>query len=318
MKIKETEISILIPTYNSAKFISKCLRSALNTDAGEIIISDDKSEDSTFKIVQSFNDKRIKCFQNPQRLGLWKNHLKLLKLSSKPWIKFLQADDYLEKNALGVFCNNNERNLSIISALSINEIVETKTRKPIFNFSSKRRWTSIEYLERLKIVGNELGTPTNTLIKKDNIILDEEFWRNDVSADLIMNVIAASKGDVVLLPPGPIIRRIHIEQDTNKQSLELFYKRLHNTIKILLNTNNQKITDFANVFCFIESIGLLRMILGKIARGELKTMSIFFEVFKNLKLVSIKILYNNSKYVVRMYRWKYGNRNSFDLNFDLK
>lgn len=315
MNIKEEEVSILIPTYNSEMFINRCLNSVLKTKAGEIIISDDNSNDNTIEIVKSFSDKRIKIFINNKRLGLWENHLQLLRLSSGKWIKFLQADDYLSPNALNEFCNNDDNNLSIVSAISVNENIVTKERKPVFNLSTKIRWSSNHYLERLKIVGNELGTPSNTLIKKENISLNKKNWKTNVSADLIMNVMAASKGDVVLLPPGPIIRGIHSYQDTNQQNLQLFIDRLINSVNILSNSDDKKIKEFANVFLCIEYIGILRMISGQILRGRFSSIKYLLNVFRIISKQNVSILLRNAKYLRKMFFWKYGKRETFNLDF---
>jgi glycosyltransferase involved in cell wall biosynthesis len=316
MLIAEEEVSILIPTFNSSNFIERCLKSALSSNAGEIIISDDLSTDNTIEKLKGFTDKRLSYYINQKRLGLWENHFQLLKLSTKPWIKFLQADDYLELGGLKTFCNNDQENLSIISALSINEINETKEKVIIFNLPEKRRWNSKTYLRRLKIVGNELGTPSNTLIRRESIIAKYEFWISEVSSDLVMNIVAASKGDVVLLPPGPIIRSIHTEQDTNKQSLELFNMRLKNSVNLLLNLHSKEISEFAVIFCFIESIGALRMIVSATIHGQFSELFKSFMILKNLKNIDFYSLLNNIKYLIKMYKWKYGRRESFNLNFD--
>lgn len=58
--------SIVIPTYNGAKFIEKCIESALNQTrpADEIIVSDDNSKDETLKICEKYANK-IKVYKNP-------------------------------------------------------------------------------------------------------------------------------------------------------------------------------------------------------------------------------------------------------------
>jgi glycosyltransferase involved in cell wall biosynthesis len=58
-------ISIVMPIYNCAEYLSEALRSVLNqsfTDF-EIIIIDDGSADEPEKIVRSFNDARIRWYQ---------------------------------------------------------------------------------------------------------------------------------------------------------------------------------------------------------------------------------------------------------------
>lgn len=59
-------ISICIATYNGAAFIEEQLDSIIVQLAAndEIIISDDSSTDDTIQIIKSFNDERIKIFEN--------------------------------------------------------------------------------------------------------------------------------------------------------------------------------------------------------------------------------------------------------------
>ena len=59
MAISETEVSIIIPTYNNAELAEKALLSALRTNAGEIIICDDNSEDDTINILSQYTNERI-------------------------------------------------------------------------------------------------------------------------------------------------------------------------------------------------------------------------------------------------------------------
>ena len=59
-------ISVCIPTYNGEKYLQEQLDSILAQlePSDEIIISDDSSTDSTIKIVESYNDKRIRLLRN--------------------------------------------------------------------------------------------------------------------------------------------------------------------------------------------------------------------------------------------------------------
>ncbi|MDO8727310.1 MAG: glycosyltransferase [Candidatus Methanoperedens sp.] len=62
-------ISIITPTYNSAKTLSSCLDSIKTQDYNgdiEIIIADDGSTDSTIEIAQKYTDK---IYPNPLKTG---------------------------------------------------------------------------------------------------------------------------------------------------------------------------------------------------------------------------------------------------------
>ncbi len=58
---KSPLVSVILPTYNRGKLVSKSINSVLNQSYNnfELIIVDDGSTDQTEKIINSFNDNRI-------------------------------------------------------------------------------------------------------------------------------------------------------------------------------------------------------------------------------------------------------------------
>lgn len=72
MKIKDQLISILINNYNNEKFIKRSIKSCLDQTYKniEIIVYDDNSNDNSCKIINEFQDKRIKrVFNKKNFLG---------------------------------------------------------------------------------------------------------------------------------------------------------------------------------------------------------------------------------------------------------
>ena len=54
-------ISIVIPTFNSSKYLSQTIETALNQTYKntEIIIVDDNSTDNTIKIIKNYQKKKL-------------------------------------------------------------------------------------------------------------------------------------------------------------------------------------------------------------------------------------------------------------------
>ncbi len=102
------KISIVIPTYNSEKFLKQTIESVLNQTYKdfELIICDDDSTDKTIDIVSFYanKDKRIRCFQNPKRLGLFPNFNQCIKHASGEYINILGHDDVMLPRNLEVKC----------------------------------------------------------------------------------------------------------------------------------------------------------------------------------------------------------------------
>ena len=95
-------ISVIIPVYNTEKFIGKAIESVINQTYQnvEIIIVEDDSKDNTYNICKSYAEKdaRIKLYKNEKNLGMmpnWNHALEYVK--GKFWAK-LDADDWWEQH----------------------------------------------------------------------------------------------------------------------------------------------------------------------------------------------------------------------------
>lgn len=89
-------ISIIIPTYNSAKTINRCLDSivAQTYKDYEVLVMDGCSTDETIKIVKAYNDERIQISSEPDK-GIYDAMNKGIKRAKGDWLYFLGSDDYL-------------------------------------------------------------------------------------------------------------------------------------------------------------------------------------------------------------------------------
>ncbi|GMO58578.1 MAG: glycosyltransferase family 2 protein [Rickettsiales bacterium] len=90
-------ISIIIPIYNTAKYLEKCLNSALNQTLTniEILCVDDCSIDNSWQILQTIakKDDRIKIFQLPIHSGVSSARNLALEKMQSDYIMFLDSDD---------------------------------------------------------------------------------------------------------------------------------------------------------------------------------------------------------------------------------
>ena len=94
--MKDGLVSIIMPSWNTAKFISKSIQSVLNQTYTnwELIIVDDCSTDDTDKVVKSFlTDVRVKYFKNKTNSGAALTRNRALREANGEWIAFLDSDD---------------------------------------------------------------------------------------------------------------------------------------------------------------------------------------------------------------------------------
>lgn len=88
-------VSIIMPSWNTGKFIKESIQSVINQTYTnwELIIVDDCSNDNTDKIVDLFNDKRIRYFKNTRNIGAALTRNRALREARGEWIAFLDSDD---------------------------------------------------------------------------------------------------------------------------------------------------------------------------------------------------------------------------------
>lgn len=95
MYMSDPLFSIIIPTYNRANEIGRCLSSVVNQTykQWEAIVIDNYSEDNTEEIVNGFNDNRIHYFKNHNYGIISVSRNFGLDRAKGDWICFLDSDD---------------------------------------------------------------------------------------------------------------------------------------------------------------------------------------------------------------------------------
>jgi glycosyltransferase involved in cell wall biosynthesis len=113
-------VSILIPAYNSEKWIGDTIQSAINQTwtRKEIIIVDDGSLDNTLKIAREYESKNIKVLSQENR-GAASARNKAYSLAQGDYIQWLDSDDLLAQNKISEqmkVVKNDRTGLILISA----------------------------------------------------------------------------------------------------------------------------------------------------------------------------------------------------------
>lgn len=151
--------SIVIPTYNGAKFVEQALLSALRQTraADEIIVSDDNSADNTLTICKKYADK-IKIYRNPDGpsgfVNGW-NHA--IAHAQGEYISILHQDDLLEPT----FLEEIEKALSIYPDVkhlfAPCKYIDANNRilqEPDYCNGEIKRYTGREYINAYQQVGH--------------------------------------------------------------------------------------------------------------------------------------------------------------------
>lgn len=179
-KVQNKMVSVIIPTYNTEKYVKKCLKSVMEQTYRniEIIVVDDGSNDYTVEYCRLYQqiDSRIKIITKDNG-GAGSARNIGLKNASGDYVSFVDSDDYIEKQMIetlvrlleeynadisfcGVYTNPYEKSNS-------NELICYDNRTAFCNLLSERI----------------LSYPVNKLYKKelfDNVWFPENMTFEDL------------------------------------------------------------------------------------------------------------------------------------------
>jgi glycosyltransferase involved in cell wall biosynthesis len=188
------KISVLIPTYNYARYLPEAIESVLVQDFSEfeLLISDDCSTDDSVEVIGRYaaKDRRIRFQIQPARLGMVENWNWCLSEARGEYIKFVFGDDKLASREtltklLGLMRDNPSAALAASARYLIgakSEVLETRDE-----FSKPGRHNGTEVIcQCLDEDCNLVGEPSATLFRKRDAargfnpryrqLVDLEFW----------------------------------------------------------------------------------------------------------------------------------------------
>lgn len=123
----EDLVSIIMPSYNTAKCIAESIQSVLaqSYKNWELLIVDDCSTDNSMDVIRSFNDPRIKLLKNDKNSGAAISRNYALREAKGKWIAFLDSDDLWMPEKLMMQINFMKKNDYHFSYTNYSEIDES-------------------------------------------------------------------------------------------------------------------------------------------------------------------------------------------------
>ena len=155
----EAIITIGLPAYNGEKTIKRTIDSILSQTVTnfKLIISDDKSTDSTPQICREYEkkDKRVKYIQKNKNEGWIENFRSLAKKSDTKYFVWIANDDYWDKQFIEKNINILETNPEIVGSISDIKLIGQNIK----NYEIEGKEESLEIKNsKYKIVRSIQGT----------------------------------------------------------------------------------------------------------------------------------------------------------------
>ncbi|MBI9061921.1 MAG: glycosyltransferase [Marinilabiliaceae bacterium] len=206
-------ITIVIPIYNVASFLPKCLVSCLNQSYGhlEIIAVNDGSTDNSLSILTQYsnNDKRIKII-NKSNGGLNSARKAGIKASNGVYVTILDGDDYLEKKGIETLVTIANKNRADIVVAGAN-IVLAENGKTIDRISHRDlTLENVDYIK--KVISDGPNTVCMKLYRKELLINNIEYPNIKAGQDLPLTIQWGLLAQKVVFTPEVIYNYVVARQ----------------------------------------------------------------------------------------------------------
>lgn len=187
--MKDT-VSIIVPVYNGEKTIRRCLESITNQTYTnlEIIVVNDGSKDNTETIISdiAIKDSRIRLISITNG-GVSNARNQGLKLAKGKYIEFVDSDDYIDKDMVGLFVRLMEEKQ--VDFLSNGYVLHSKNSKTSIIYNAQLFRSKSEILKSIPQLYNDgiLHTIWNKLYLKNKITSNFD-CNIEVGEDLVFNL----------------------------------------------------------------------------------------------------------------------------------
>ena len=188
------KISIIIPVYNGADKLERCLESIIKQDYRdiEIIVVDDGSKDDSFKIMKEYADKDDRIIAlHKENGGVSSTRNKALDIATGDYVQFVDVDDWLPFDSSKLMLRAMiENDVDMVAGDFYRVTGENTSRKS--HFKNSRLLSRNEYADKMMLAPADFyyGVLWNKLYKKS--IIDEYHIRMDeninYSEDMIFNL----------------------------------------------------------------------------------------------------------------------------------
>ncbi|MCI8417925.1 MAG: glycosyltransferase family 2 protein [Lachnospiraceae bacterium] len=253
MDRKLVKISIIVPVFNIASYVKKCIESILSQsfDEYELILVDDGSTDESLKILQDYerlNSKKIKVIsQSNQGQGEARNVG--IKIAKGEYLLFVDGDDYLAQEALTYLAYIVKREQADVVAFDLANVDYNGNMLGVLSGVSKegglKEQTVKEYLITIP--------PTPCKLWKKDLLLKKDIWfRSKVwYEDLEFTMKALAHVKKIYYTPMQLYFYVHRNNSTMNN-------------KIFVEKNSDIFTVFNGIIDYYKKQGIFQIYIKEI------------------------------------------------------
>lgn len=233
IKSNKHKISIIIPVYNSEKYLSRCIDSVINQTYKdlEVILINDGSTDDSLNVLKTYEslDNRIVIIDQKNQ-GVAKTRNKGLQKATGDYIMFIDNDDFLDTDYIETMYQGIEDNDIVVSGY--------------------KRVTNNKILLNKIIKNNGFGiyenvAPWGKLIKKDYLIKNDiKFFSYPIGEDIIFNLKLYSLTNKIFVIDNSNYNWYFNDSSVSNTKQKSFDKDIINLYKEMIKYDNNEYAHY--------------------------------------------------------------------------
>lgn len=226
MSNRSPKLTVGMPVYNEAQFLSVAVKSILDQDFDdfEFIISDNASSDGTEHIARQFagQDRRIRYVRQPRNKGTIANVITILKMARGQFIMFGGGHDYWEPQYMSRCIEAIESDESIVLAYTEAWWGTPESRGERHMLGNRFDTRGLPLSRRLLTTAARVPPYAIYGVMRTHLVRNMMLWKPSFGPDLKILFHLATSGSFAYIPePLFCLRRTvdtnHIHRSINRQ-----------------------------------------------------------------------------------------------------
>lgn len=182
------KVSIIVPVYNSEKYLPDCLYSLTHqtVDSIEIIAIDDASTDNSFAILKEFQNRypdKIKVFHNEKNMGQSFSRNVGLQIATGEYIGFLDSDDFVHPQMYKTMVDGAIlENYPEVIVTGLTFVKDSYYLQSDFKGMGRQQGNVFQVLEHPDFILENSPSVCNKLFRKDTLqnitFLNDRMWED--------------------------------------------------------------------------------------------------------------------------------------------
>lgn len=237
--MNQNKVSVVIPVYNSAKFLKESIDSILNQSYKniEVIVVNDGSVDNSQQILEQYFEKITVISQKNSGLASALNVG--IKHSTGKWFKWFSPDDVMFPNTMDILVNEAEKYSNTI-VYSDWEIIDKNSNK-VRSFQESNYNDLSQFDFTIRLFDGQLVNINSALIPTELFIVGFMFEKLDdpvaIDYDFLLRCAMLNKTRFHLISKPLIQYRIH--------STQLSHKNISHTLDYLEKVKNMTLSKLS-------------------------------------------------------------------------